>query len=79
MENFDTEFIASLLNDEKTIEKVSLILQDMYTNKTKGSSRLKRYCAKHGISKRIVQNTFYNLVAEAAEEVRFRSTHNKLY
>ena len=29
---FDAEFIASLLNEEKTIEKVSLILQDMYTN-----------------------------------------------
>ena len=32
IKNFDAEFIASLLNEEKTIEKVSLILQDMYTN-----------------------------------------------
>ena len=32
--NFDTEFIVLLLNEEKTIEEVSLILQDMYTNKT---------------------------------------------
>ena len=30
MENFDTEFIASLLNEEKAIEEASLILQDMY-------------------------------------------------
>ena len=29
MENFDTEFITSLLNEEKTIEEVSLFLQDM--------------------------------------------------
>ena len=32
IKNFDEEFIASLLNEEKTIEKVSLILRDMYTN-----------------------------------------------
>ena len=31
--NFDTEFIVLLLNEEKTIEEVSLNLQDMYTNK----------------------------------------------
>ena len=31
--NFDTEFIVSLLNEEKTLEEVSLILYDMYTNK----------------------------------------------
>ena len=29
MENFDTEFITSLLNEKKTIEELSLILQDM--------------------------------------------------
>ena len=29
MEIFDTEFITSLLNEEKTIEEVSLFLQDM--------------------------------------------------
>ena len=29
MGNFDTEFIALLLNEENTIEEVSLILQDM--------------------------------------------------
>ena len=29
MENFDTEFITSLLNEEKTIEEVSLFLHDM--------------------------------------------------
>ena len=29
MENFDTEFITSLLNEKKTIEEVSLFLQDM--------------------------------------------------
>ena len=34
IENFDIQFIAvSLLNEGKTIEKVSLILQDIYTNK----------------------------------------------
>ena len=34
IENFDVQFIVvSLLNEEKTIEKVSLILQDIYTNK----------------------------------------------
>ena len=38
MENFDTEFIASLLNDENTIEEASLIIQDM--SRIKGSSRL---------------------------------------
>ena len=55
MENFDTELIASLLNEEKTIEEVSLILQDMYPDKKELSIRsLKRYCAKHGISKKIL-------------------------
>ena len=55
IENFDTEFIASLLNEEKTIEEVSLILQDMYPDKWELSIKsLKRYCAKHGISKRML-------------------------
>ena len=35
IENFDIQFIVLLLNEEKTIEKVSLILQDIYTNKRK--------------------------------------------
>ena len=48
MENFDTEFITSLLNEEKTTEEVSLILQDMYSNKRELPLRsLKRYCAKY--------------------------------
>ena len=33
IENFDIQFIVYLLNEEKTIEKVSLTLQDIYTNK----------------------------------------------
>ena len=33
MEIFDTEFITSLINEEKTTEELSLILQDMYPNK----------------------------------------------
>ena len=33
MENFDTEFITSLLNEANTIEEASLILQDIYRNK----------------------------------------------
>ena len=77
MENFDTEFIASLLNEENTIEDVSLI---KYPDKRELSIRyLKRYCAKHGISKRIFRNTLHNLVAEAVEEARFRSSDNKVY
>ena len=80
MENFDTEFIASLLYEENTIEEVSLILQDMYRNKRDLSIRyLKRYSAKHGISKRILRNTLDNLVAEAVKEAFFRSRHNKVY
>ena len=48
MENFDTEFIASLLNDENTIEEASLIIQDMSRNKRDLSIRhLKHYSAKH--------------------------------
>ena len=39
MENFDAEFIALLLNEENTIEEVSLILQDMYPNKRHFSMR----------------------------------------
>ena len=35
IENFHIQFIVLLLNEEKTIEKVSLILQDIYTNKRK--------------------------------------------
>ena len=31
--NFDTEFIVSLLNEEKTIKEVILNLQNMYTKK----------------------------------------------
>ena len=38
MGNFDTEFIASLLNEETTIEEVSLILKNLYPNK--GTSQL---------------------------------------
>ena len=63
IENFDTEFIASLLN-EKYIEKVSLVLQDTYPNKREPSIRSsKSYCAKNGISKRILQNTLDNFAA----------------
>ena len=66
-ENFDTESIALLLN-EKHIEKISLVLQDMYPDKRKPSIRsAKCYCAKHGIAKRILQNTLDNLVAEVIE------------
>ena len=80
MENFDTEFITSLLYEDNTIEEISLILQDMYRNKRGLSIRyLKRYSAKHGISKRILRNTLDNLVAAAVEEARFRTMHNKLY
>ena len=64
MENFDTEFIASLLNEEKTIDEVSLILKDMYPNIRELSIRyLKRCCVNHGISKRILVNMPENLVA----------------
>ena len=50
MENFVTEFIASLLNEENTIEEASLILQDMYRNKRDLLIRyLKHYSVKHGI------------------------------
>ena len=43
------------LNEEKTTDKVSLILQDIYTNKRKSWIKsLKRCCAKHGITKRIL-------------------------
>ena len=50
MENFDTEFIAPLLNEMKTIEDVSLILQDMHPNKSELSIKsLKLFSAKHGI------------------------------
>ena len=80
MENFDTEFIAPLLNEMKVIEDVSLILQDMHPNKSELSiTSLKLFCAKHGIWKRILRNMLDNLVAEAVEEVRFRSRHNKVY
>ena len=55
IENFDIQFIVLLLNEEKTIEKVSLILQDIYTNKREPWIKpLKRCCAKHGITKRIL-------------------------
>ena len=80
MENFETEFIASLLYEQNTIQEVSLILQDMYRNKRDFSIRyLKRCSAKHGISKRILRNTLDNLVAEAIKETCFRDRHNKVY
>ena len=79
MEKFVTEFIASLLN-EKTIQEVSLVLQDMYPNKcgpSIGSS--KHNCAKHRISKRILLNTLDNLVAEVSKVLHFRSRLNNVY
>ena len=80
MENFDTEFTASLLNEEKTIGEVSLILLDMHPNKRELSIRsLRRYCANDGLSKKILRDTLDNLVAETVEEVRFRSRYNKVY
>ena len=80
MENFDTEFTALLLNDNKTIGEVSLILQDMYPNKREFSIKsLRRYCAEHEISKRILRNMLDKLIAETVEEVNFRSRHNKVY
>ena len=77
MENFDTEFVGSLLSEESTTEEVSLTLQDMYPNKRDLSIRY--YFAKHGISKRILQNKLGNLVAVAVEEVHFRSRHDRVY
>ena len=80
MEYFDTEFIATLFNKEKTVEEDSLILRDMYPDKNGLSTRsLKRYCAKCRISRRIPQNNLDNLVAEAVEEIRFRSRHKEVY
>ena len=35
IENFDIQFIVFLLNEQKTIERVGLILQDIYTNQPK--------------------------------------------
>ena len=80
MENFDTKFIASLFNEKKTVEEVSLILRDMYPCKRELSTRsLKRYYAKRGISRRITQSTLDNLVAVAVEEVRFRIRNKEVY
>ena len=79
MGNFDTEFIALLLNEENTIQEVSLILQDLYPNKWDLSIRyLKQDSAKHRISKRMLRNKLDNLVAAVVEEARFRSRHNIL-
>ena len=80
MENFDTEFVVSVFNEEKTVEEVSLILPHMYPNKSGLLTRsLKRHCAKRGISGRIPQSTLDNLVAEAVKEVRLRSRHTEVY
>ena len=66
MENFYTEFIALLFNEEEIVEEVSRILRNMYPNKRVLSTRfLKRYRAKHGTFRRIPQKTLDNLVAEA--------------
>ena len=71
------DFINFLLT---MIEEVRLILQDMYHNNRKLSiTYMKRYCAKHGMSKRILRNTLDNLVAKVAGEARFRSRHNNVY
>ena len=69
MENFDAEFIASLLNEE-----------NMYPNKRDLLIRyLKRYSAKHEISKRILRIKLENLVVEPVEEARFKSRRNNVY
>ena len=69
MENFDAEFIASLLNEE-----------NKYPNKRDLLIRyLKRYSAKHGISKRILRIKLENLVVEPVEEARFKSRRNNVY
>ena len=79
MEKFDTEFIALLLN-EKTIQEVSLVLQDMYPNKCGPSIRSSRhYCAKHRISKRMLLTTLDNLVSEVSKVLPFRSRLNNVY
>ena len=79
IEKFDTDFIASLLN-EKTTEEAGLVLRDMYPNKREPSIRSsKGYCAKRGISKRILQNMLDNMAAVVFEELSFRSRHNKVY
>ena len=61
IENFDMHLneektmVLLLLNEEKTIENVSLILQDIHINKREPWIKsLKRCCAKHGITKRIL-------------------------
>ena len=77
MENFDTEFIASLLSEESTIEEVSLTLQDLYPNIRELSIRY--YFAKHETSKRQLRNTLGNLIAVAVEEVHLRSRNNNVY
>ena len=69
MENFDAEFIASLLNEE-----------NMYPNKRDLLIRyFKRYSSKHGISKRILRIKLENLVVEPVEEARFKSRRNNVY
>ena len=72
IENFDIQFIVLLLNEEKTIEKVSLILQDIYTNKREPQIRSwKRCCAKHGISKRILRKYPFQLGRRISRRGRF--------
>ena len=79
IEDFDREFITLLFNAEKTFEEVSLISQDMYPSNSGLSIRsLKCYCAKHGVSRRIPQNTLENMVAEIVEGIRFRSRHKEV-
>ena len=72
IENFDIQFIVLLLNEEKTIEKVSLTLQDIYTNKRESQIRSwKRCCAKHGISKRILRKYPFQLGRRISRRGRF--------
>lgn len=78
MEKFEKEFIESLFEEGKTYEEVSCFLKNTYPDQRGLSVRsLKRYCAKHNISRRIPQSHVDNIVAEAVEEVNKLIFHMK--
>ena len=71
MDTIDENFFLSLVEDGKTYDEISQILQENNPGVRGFSVRsVKRYCQRRGISTRIPQHSVEQMVRSAVREVK---------
>ena len=68
--NVTPEFIAGLFLEQKMYEDVNAILQNTFPGEREFSTiSIKRFCQKYGISPRVQQNRFQEMLSQSVEVV----------